>query len=237
MSENLTILLFSATSIGFFHTILGPDHYLPFIVMSRSNHWSINKTLLFTILCGLGHVLSSIFLGIVAIYLGLAAEKLELIESIRGILASWGLIAFGLLYLIWGIKKMIGNKPHEHDHIHINGQLHTHPHTHTGNHTHLHQKKPDSGVSPWILFLIFVLGPCEPLIPLIMYPALNNHLFGTVMVAVVFTLITIITMGGIVLISISGIKITPLNRFKKYTHAVAGVTVLLCGVAIQFLGL
>ena len=237
MSDNLTILLLSATSIGFFHTILGPDHYLPFIVMSRSGRWSINKTVIFTILCGFGHVLSSIFLGIASVYLGLAAERLELIESIRGSLAGWGLIVFGLIYLSWGIKKILRNKPHQHDHIHINGQLHTHPHKHSGNHFHIHDKKSDPGISPLVLFLIFVLGPCEPLIPLIMYPALNNDTFGTVMVALVFTLITIVTMVGIVLISLSGIKITPLNKFKKYTHAVAGITVFLCGVAIQFWGL
>ena len=93
------------------------------------------------------------------------------------------------------------------------------------------------GISPWILFLIFILGPCEPLIPLIMYPALNHDIFGTVMVSIVFTLITIVTMLGIVLVSIYGIKIAPVSSFNRYTHAIAGTTVFLCGIAIQFLGL
>jgi len=37
MSNELMILLVTAASIGFFHTLLGPDHYLPFIVIPAEN--------------------------------------------------------------------------------------------------------------------------------------------------------------------------------------------------------
>ena len=50
MTDELSILIIAAASIAFFHTILGPDHYLPFIVMSRSGKWSIRKTTWITIL-------------------------------------------------------------------------------------------------------------------------------------------------------------------------------------------
>ena len=40
MEASLPVLLVSALSIGFFHTLLGPDHYLPFILLSRSRNWS-----------------------------------------------------------------------------------------------------------------------------------------------------------------------------------------------------
>ena len=73
----MLILIATAASIGFFHTILGPDHYLPFIVMSRSGKWSVKKTMLVTLLCGLGHVLSSILLGVAGIALGVAVFRLE----------------------------------------------------------------------------------------------------------------------------------------------------------------
>jgi len=65
MNEELTILLITAASIGFFHTLLGPDHYLPFVAISKARDWSQTKTLLLTILCGFGHVLSSIILGLI----------------------------------------------------------------------------------------------------------------------------------------------------------------------------
>jgi hypothetical protein len=55
MSPDITILLVTAASIGFFHTLTGPDHYLPFIVMSEAGNWNTGQTLRITFLCGLGH--------------------------------------------------------------------------------------------------------------------------------------------------------------------------------------
>ena len=60
VSNELIVLMGTAASIGFFHTLLGPDHYLPFIVMSRARNWSAARTLVITVLCGLAIV----FLGL-----------------------------------------------------------------------------------------------------------------------------------------------------------------------------
>jgi nickel/cobalt exporter len=138
MTNELTVLLIAAASIAFFHTLLGPDHYLPFIVMAKSGEWSLKKTSLITILCGLGHVLSSVVLGIVGVVLGIALFKLEALESFRGNLAAWGLIAFGFIYFIWGIRRAVRNKPHHHLHSHMNGLEHEHIHTHSTEHVHVH---------------------------------------------------------------------------------------------------
>ena len=237
MSNELLILIIAAASIGFFHTLLGPDHYLPFIVMSRSRNWSLRKTSLVTVLCGIGHVLSSVLLGIIGIALGIAVSKLEAIESFRGSIAAWVLIAFGLVYFIWGMRRALRSKPHEHLHKHEDGFSHMHTHNHTEVHMHIHKKKGTKNITPWVLFTIFVFGPCEPLIPLLMYPAAKNSLLGVVLVTGLFSATTILTMLGIVLISTFGFNLIPMNRLERYTHAIAGATICLCGVSIQFLGL
>ena len=237
MSNELLILIIAAASIGFFHTLLGPDHYLPFIVMSRSRSWSLRKTSLVTVVCGIGHVLSSVLLGIIGIALGIAVSKLEAIESFRGSIAAWVLIAFGLVYFIWGMRRALRNKPHEHLHKHEYGFSHMHTHHHTEVHMHVHRKKGTKNITPWVLFTIFVFGPCEPLIPLLMYPAAKNSLLGVVLVTGLFSATTILTMLGIVLISTFSFNLIPMNRLERYTHAIAGATICLCGVSIQFLGL
>jgi sulfite exporter TauE/SafE len=237
MSNELLILIIAAASIGFFHTLLGPDHYLPFIVMSRSRNWSLRKTSLVTVICGIGHVLSSVLLGIIGIALGIAVSKLEAIESFRGSIAAWVLIAFGLVYFIWGMRRALRSKPHEHLHKHEDGFSHMHTHNHTEVHMHVHRKKGTKNITPWVLFTIFVFGPCEPLIPLLMYPAAKNSLLGVVLVTGLFSATTILTMLGIVLISTFGFNLIPMNRLERYTHAIAGATICLCGVSIQFLGL
>ena len=237
MSQELSVLAFTAASIGFFHTLLGPDHYLPFIVMSKSGRWSLAKTSLITFLCGLGHVLGSVVLGLVGVALGVAVGELEGVESFRGNLAAWALIAFGLAYFIWGMRQAIRNKPHTHKHHHSNGLLHGHSHGHHAEHAHPHLEQGQTNLTPWVLFTIFVLGPCEPLIPLLMYPAAKSGFSDLVLITAIFGLVTIATMLGIVLVSTLGINLIPTTRLERYAHALAGGAIFLSGMAIQFLGL
>ncbi len=237
MSNELWILIAAAASIGFFHTLFGPDHYLPFIVMSRSGKWSLRKTTLVTVICGFGHVVSSVLLGILGVALGFAVSKLEAVESFRGNIAAWALIAFGLVYFIWGVRRALRSKPHKHLHKHEDGFSHMHTHNHMEKHMHVHGEKSAKSITPWALFTIFVFGPCEPLIPLLMYPAAKSSLPGLLLVTGVFGAITILTMLGVVLISTFGINLIPTARLERYTHAVAGATVCLSGISIQFFGL
>jgi len=237
MAAELSVLLLAAVSIGFFHTLFGPDHYLPFIVLAKSGNWSLSKTALITFLCGLGHVLSSVILGLLGVALGIAVNKLEAFESVRGNLAAWALIAFGLVYFIYGVRKAVRNKPHQHRHPHSDGTSHEHIHVHSKEHLHIHEKEQNKKITPWILFIIFFFGPCEPLIPLLMYPAARGSLGDLALVTAAFGIVTISTMLSIVLISSFGISFLPVSKLERYSHAIAGAAVLLCGLSIQFLGL
>lgn len=236
MTQDLIILSGSAALIGLVHTLTGPDHYLPFIVMGKARNWSLKKLLTITFLCGLGHVIGSVALGLLGASLGLALEKLEWLEAWRGNLAAQLLIIFGFTYCVWGLHRAAKNKPHSHPHLHEGNVTHTHRHTHRKEHAHPHKSQTRT-LTPWILFTIFVLGPCEPLIPLIMYPAAEHRIGGVLLVASVFALATIGTMLGVVLISAWGFKFINLNRAERFSHALAGATVCLSGLAIQLLGL
>jgi sulfite exporter TauE/SafE len=236
LNNELFILLTTAISIGFIHTLLGPDHYLPFIVLSRARHWSSGKTLWISFLCGLGHVLSSVILGLVGLALGLAVFTLEGVEAWRGNVAAWLLIGFGLVYALWGIQRGIRNKPHRHLHFHQNGLQHEHVHTHRGEHLHPHDESPRK-ITPWILFIIFVFGPCEPLIPLLLYPAAKHSWSGVILVAVSFSIVTILTMLTLIYLGSRGIKLIRLGFMERYVHAFAGGVIFISGLGIKFLGL
>jgi sulfite exporter TauE/SafE len=236
MSPELSALLVAAVSIGFFHTLFGPDHYVPFVMLSWSRKWSTLTTALVTFACGLGHIGSSIVLGFAGVALGVALERLELIESTRGTIAAWLLIAFGLAYTVWGIRRAVLNRPHRHVHVHGGGDVHEHEHTHYGNHAHLHENEGKT-VTPWVLFIIFVFGPCEPLIPLLIYPAARKNFSGVAMVSLAFGAVTIATMMAVVLLMRAGLSLKVLGRAERYTHAIAGLTILVCGLMIEFLGL
>lgn len=236
MSESIMLLAATAASIGFLHTLFGPDHYLPFIVMRKARNWSMPRTMVITFLCGVGHVLGSVVLGLVGVAFGLALEKLKAFEAIRGNLAAQALIIFGFTYCVWGIHRALKNKPHAHVHVHDGLVEHTHEHVHSHGHAHVHHTQA-ANITPWVLFTIFVLGPCEPLIPLIMYPAAQHSLSGILMVTGVFGTITIATMMSVVLVSSWGIGLIRLGAAERFSHALAGAAICVSGLAIQFLGL
>ena len=238
MTNEIFILAGTAASIGFVHTVLGPDHYLPFIVISRARRWTLTKTLFISFLCGLGHVLSSVVIGFVGIALGIAVFRIEGVESIRGGLAAWLLIGFGLAYSIWGLHRAIRKKPHKHLHPHTNGLEHEHAHTHEkASHAHVHDEKPKANITPWILFTIFVFGPCEPLIPLLMYPAAKHDISGVILVTLAFGVITIATMLVIIAAASWGASFIRLGPLERHVHAIAGAMIFISGLSVQFLGL
>lgn len=236
MSTDILILCGTAAFIGFTHTVFGPDHYLPFIMMSKARKWSLSKTALITLLCGIGHILGSVLLGVMGVVLGIAVFKLEALEAYRGTITAWLLIGFGFAYFIWGIRRAIKNKPHKHVHFHGDSTVHSHEHTHNAEHVHVHAKDGKE-LTPWILFIIFAFGPCEPLIPLLMYPAAQASMTGMFMVAGVFGAVTVLTMLGIVLLSSWGFSFAKLGRLERYVHAIAGAMICISGLGIQFLGL
>lgn len=234
MTNETAILAVTAASLGFFHTLAGPDHYLPFIMIARARNWSLFKTGWITFLCGIGHIASAVLLGFMGIALGIALQKIKFLDSVRDSITAWLFISFGLVYFVWGIRRAIKNKPHSHHHYHLEDEdeQHMHHHTHHGEHLHVHDHGKESNITPWVLFAIFVFGPCEVLIPLVIYPAMKHSIGDVIAVTAIFGATTILTMLGIVLVTTMGINLLPLGKIERYTHALAGLAILICGVLI-----
>lgn len=232
----LTVLLAGTAGVAVLHTLSGPDHYLPFVVMGRARQWSAARTVFWTALCGTGHVAGSVVIALLGAVLGYGLERVRLVEEIRGNLAAWAMIAFGAVYLAWGLKQALRAGTHGHAHTH-GGREHAHGHAHGGAHAHPHGETEGFRLTPWILFTIFVFGPCEPMIPLVMYPAAQGAWLEMWAVVAIFTALTVGAMLATVLLAVRGIRLLPLNRIGRFNHAVAGGTLLLAGCAIQFLGL
>jgi len=144
------MLLSTAASLGVFHTVISIDHYVPFAVMSKANGWSYSRTMLIVFICGAGHVMSSLILGLCGIWLGSHISVLAGINDFREEAAAWFMLIFGLIYMIWGIYSAAGNKPHRHLHpggagirrghsdAHVHGDAHEHSdeHSHSDGHGH-----------------------------------------------------------------------------------------------------
>lgn len=149
MSE-MMVLLMSAATLGVVHTLLGPDHYLPFIVLSKARKWTRTRTLWITFISGVGHVTGSVILGMIGIAMGISLSKLEAFEASRGSLVGWMLIAFGILYTAYGLYKYLKRGAH----MHVPAFLRPKSIRHADLHLDVNEMKADKAgkLTPWILF-------------------------------------------------------------------------------------
>lgn len=267
------VLVSAAVGIGFVHTLIGIDHTLPFVVLGKARGWSLRRTLWITGLCGGGHVASSVLLGGAGIGIAIFATGLdtgeghhwmsgrvgafETIEAVRGDLAAWALVAFGLTYAGWSLARR--RRQQRHVHAHAGGLVHAHEHpeaagdpgtraslpasggivqahAHHSAAAHEHPMSPAAGVAgltAWSLFVIFVLGPCEPLIPILMVPAFQVGLWAVIPVTVAFGVTTIATMAAIVAIAYRGLQFVRFPRLQTYAHTLSGLAIAVSGLALM----
>lgn len=232
--DGLSWTLLGATlAVAVVHTALGPDHVIPFVMLARARGWRLRRTLAVTSLCGLGHVASSLLLGTAGLALGVGVSRLESIDTARGDLAAWALVGFGCAYALWGLRRAVrreaGLEAHRHD-----GHVHIHRHG-AGAHSHPHDLS--SSTSFWMLFLIFVLGPCEPLIPLFILPASRGRWDLALLTGAVFAVATIVTMLVLVGTASVGLERLRLVPLERWAHAAAGAAIAASGLAVMLLGL
>ncbi len=142
--------------------------------------------------------------------LGFSFSILEGLESQRAQVAGLLLIGFGLAYAIWGIKHV-----HRHHHAKIGAK---------------------QSVTVWAIVAIFVLGPCEPLIPL-MFIAATHSWTAVWLVVAAFGLVTLVMMIAQALLAYIGIRLMSLHKLEHYSHATAGVVIAVTGGMVMFLGI
>ena len=229
------VLLGTAAALAVFHALVGVDHSLPFIVLARARGWTLRRTLAITTLCGLGHVASSVLIGGLGAAAGLTLDSLVWVEGARGELAAVLLISFGLTYAAWAGWRRLRAQPHSHLHAHADGTVHNHRHEHAGEHVHPHETGP--GLTPWALFLIFVFGPCEPLIPLMVVPAMAGTWAMLAAVIAVFSVLTVGTMVAAVSLGYYGLHRLGSGVLEHHGDVLAGLTIAASGGAVLFLGL
>ena len=217
--ETTTLLLGATASLAIVHTLLGVDHSLPFVALGRARGWTLARTLLVTAVCGSGHVASSVAIGVLGVALGIATDALLWLESARGELAAALLIGFGLAYAAWAVWSRLRGRSVSHLHAGMGGRADA------------------SRVTPWALFIVFVLGPCEPLIPLMVVPGIAGDWLTVAGVVGVFGLLTVAVMLLTVAAAYSGVGLLAGSRLTRHADVAAGLVVAASGAAVLWLGL
>ncbi|MBN2804280.1 MAG: hypothetical protein JXR91_14390 [Deltaproteobacteria bacterium] len=219
----------TAFSIAFMHTVAGPDHYLPFLVLGRAENWSFKRIMFYTLAGGVAHILSSLIIGFLAVMLGWSAGSIDFLNGIRGTFAIWALVAVGVIYMIVGLIK-----------VYLSTSDHSHGHSHEHSHDHFHffGRKFTGGAgkrTALALIVIFLLGPCEPLIPLLLLPSAGHSILALIIIISVFAGTTLFTQACCLSLAFLGIGLFEFNIVKRYMHVFSGMAIATSGLILVFL--
>ena len=219
MNTWLVTLMFAAATIGSLHS-LAPDHWVPFAALARSRQWTKAHTAQLTILCGFGHVSVSAILGLIGLVVGL--ETVHAFGARLEDHAIFLLIAFGIVYMIWGLRRSFARDPLE--------VMHHHSHHHPrGGNDH------DHGLTEWSLFLLFSADPCVAVMPMIMAASIGGWV-AVVSVVITYELATMATMVGLVIVARAGANAMRFAWFDRYGDAAAGAFIVTVGTVLSILG-
>jgi ABC-type nickel/cobalt efflux system permease component RcnA len=241
----LASIVTTGSAVAFLHAAL-PTHWLPFVLAARGQKWGRAKTLAITALAGLGHILFTVVLGVLVVWLGFEAR--DLTGGLFPLLAGGVLILFGLYYLFHfargghGHQHLFGHAHGGHGHSHDHDHDHDHPHDHGHEHDHGHsapsavpagrdRSKSDAAV---ILGLLAVLtfSPCEGFLPIYL-SGIAYGWPGFLLLSLVLALATLAGMVTFTWLSLAGMERLRLSALERYEGAILGAVLILLGAAIM----
>ena len=216
----VSVIALTAAAVGALHSV-APDHWVPFAALARARRWPLGHTARITILCGLGHVTVSAILGVIALITGLKAVHaigIRLEEH-----ATLLLMAFGIVYMTWGLWRSFRRDP-------LAVLHHCHHHHARGHNDH------DHGLTEWSLFTLFSLDPCVAVIPMIVAASAGGWaaVGGVVLVYEAATIAAMIVLVGA---AVAGVRTMRFAFLDRYGDALAGGLILTTGGVLAVLGL
>ncbi|OIO38299.1 MAG: hypothetical protein AUJ71_03345 [Candidatus Omnitrophica bacterium CG1_02_49_16] len=201
-------LFISVFAVGALHA-LAPDHWLPFVMISKAEAWSHRRLAWWVFLAGLAHVTAAFLIGLGGIFLGITFNQITHLENIRGGLFSFMLIGFGLTYVIWALKQTRPDR--------------------------FVTKDQSRSLAGRLLLAFMVLGPCEPLIPFLFLGSFHGWIKMTALFFV-FLSATVGTMLVTTQCIAGGLSLRRVPWMERFSHVFAGLGIAATGIFVRFLG-
>jgi hypothetical protein len=173
-----------------------------------------------------------VLLGLGGAAIGWSISKVHWLEALRGGIAAWLLLCFGLVYSVWGLIRVRKDKQHKHFDVYEDGSVYVYEHQHGQTVMPGERHK----VTPWVMFLIFFLGPCEPMIPLLYFPAAKSSWSVMIVLIMVYTICTLCTMLVMVFLGHYGLGLLKVGKMERYMHPLGGLSIVACGLGMLILG-
>jgi hypothetical protein len=206
------LLVATVAAVGVLHTLV-PDHWAPIVVIARQRRWSRMRTLQAAAIAGVGHVTSTLALGVVLWAVGAVAAARY--GHVVNVVAALALIAFGAWIAVAGWRELRGHGGTHHHH-HDGGDHH---------HDHAH------GDASQRTTLLLILGSSPMVEGLPAFLAASTY--GAALLAamaVVFALATIVTYVAVTGVALRGLERVSLGPLERYGEVLSGLVVAAVGV-------
>ena len=225
MTSTPVLLFLSSCATAVLHALI-PDHWLPFVLLSRAQRWGERRTAALTGLAGLLHVLVSFAVGGATIALGatsargLAERTGRSLDFLSGLL----LVIFGILYGTWAHRRearVHGGATGQHP-----------PRVHT--HGHLLEHWFHGTLSGATLVVIIGISPCALMVP-VLFAAAAHGTAAVLAAGLGFAICTIATMVGVTAFALRGMQRFDLPFLTRYGDLLSGMLIAGIGLLVMIL--
>jgi hypothetical protein len=177
-----------------------PNHWLPFIALSRAEKWSTKKLIMIISIGAIFHSLSTAILGFFISYFGYYISSISQLEKI---LPTFFMVFFGMIYLI------IDHQEHYND--------------------PLKKKSINPIFSVMLLYLGMFFSPCLE-IEAIYFSVGRYGLTSFVLISLIYTIITLVSMLTFSYLAYKGLlKYFP-KILEKYEKRMIGLVLIILGI-------
>lgn len=182
-----------------------PNHWMPIVVMARSERWNQGRSLRIAALAGFSHTASSIIIGVAVGALGL--KLTEVSKTAMELVAPVIFLIFGIMYILAGIRDNI--RDHKHRHIHLEEAT---------------KKKTRAAVTAIVIAMFF--SPCMEIDTYFF----NASLAGWQGILIVLVTYLLVTVAGIILmvrLGLKGVEAVKLQFLEQYEKHIMGFILIL----------
>lgn len=200
-------LFASVLVISILHAIL-PNHWLPVVAISRQLSWSSQKTAVVTMLSAIAHSMSTVLIGILLAYGGIALDN---------IVPYFRFVAAGILILL-GIMFVWRHQHHMHFHL---------KEVKIGT-------KTSMGYIIGSLMLAMFLSPCLEVGALFLVSGAEGFQ-TTFVVAVIYTVTSALGMTLFAWAAMQGLRKIDWHKLEHNSGLISGIILIITGILFLFL--
>ena len=199
-------ILAGAFLVSAAHAIL-PDHWLPLVLISRAERWSLAETLWVTTLVTVPHIASTILVGVVVGVVGFQLSQMQ--ESLMELVAP---VMFAIIGLVYVYRHLRSGHGQGHGEVDL---------------AELRDRSKNAIITFMATALFF--SPCVPMGSYFLIVG-TSGLTSLLLVALVYVSVTMVLLLGLVALGRSGVNRLRWHFLEHNENLITGFILIVLGV-------